>query len=91
IHVNKLVSLRNSLTPIPSQGGRKVRDALNELNPMCFITKISKEERENLWSAIRLYPVYYSPSPSQREPDYHVAFYSDALMLRAFRNAKTFT
>ncbi|MEM2971876.1 MAG: type I-D CRISPR-associated helicase Cas3' [Candidatus Bathyarchaeia archaeon] len=89
IHVNKLVSLRNSLTPIPSQGGRKVRDALNELNPMCFITKISKRERENLWNAIRLYPVYYSTL--QREPDYHVAFYSDALMLQAFKNTKTFT
>jgi hypothetical protein len=90
IHVNKLISLRNSLTPIPSQGGRKVRDALNELNPMCFITKISKRERENLWNAIRLYPVYCH-STLQREPDYHVAFYSDALMLQAFKNTKTFT
>lgn len=90
IHVNKLVSLRNSLTPIPSQGGRKVRDALNELNPMCFITKISKREREYLWNAIRPYPVYYY-STLQREPDYHVAFYSDALMLRAFKNTKPFT
>jgi CRISPR-associated helicase Cas3 len=90
IHVNKLIGLRNSLTPIPSQGGRKVRDALNELNPMCFITKFSKRERENLWNAIRTYPVYYSPT-LQGEPDYHVAFYSDALMLQAFKNTKTFT
>jgi hypothetical protein len=87
--VNKLVSLRDSLTPIPSQGGSKLRDALSELNPMCFITRITKGEREKLWNAIRLYPVYYSTL--QREPDYHVAFFSDALMLQAFKSTRTFT
>ena len=92
-YVNKLISLRNSLVPIPSQGGSKVRDALNELNPMCFITNVSKKERKKLWNAVRLYPVYYS-TPFRipfREPEYHAAFYSDALMLRAFKNVKMLT
>jgi len=88
-YVNKLTSLKESLVPIPSQGGQKVRDALNELNPMCFIADVSKREREKLWNAIKLYPVYFSMQ--HREPDYHVAFYSDALMLRAFKNTKTST
>jgi hypothetical protein len=88
-HVNKLVSLKESLVPIPSQGGRRVRNALNELNPLCFIIDIDGKEREKLWSAIKLYPVYLSMQ--HKEPDYHVAFYSDALALRAFKSSKAAT
>jgi CRISPR-associated helicase Cas3 len=88
-HVNKLISLNESLVPIPSQGGWRVSKALRELNPLCFITEVDKKEREKLWSAIKLYPVYLSMQ--HKEPDYYVAFYSDALVLRAFKGSKAAT